>query len=278
MHKASRDPHADLAQVLEARFGPGQGGDATAVGAAAAASLARLAGRRACRRYAAQPIGEGLMRLVLAAGFAAPSKSDLQQADVVWVRDPGLRAEVTRDCGDWVVDPDTGPAEVLVICGDGARFAALYDGGEFPNDHFDALFNATGDAAILLANLVAAAALAGLGSCPISVMRNRAAEVSEALGLPERVFPFAGLALGWPLEPEAPISARLGPAGALHIDRFDAGGQPAAVAAYDARRAAAQTGSDGRPFVWSEAKRRQYARAQRAEFGAFLRARGFSME
>lgn len=218
------------------------------------------------------------MRLVLATGFAAPSKSDLQQADVVWVRDPAIRAEVTKGCGDWVVDPETGPAEILVVCGNGARFAALFEGGGFPNDHFDALFNATGDAAILLSALVSAAALAGLGSCPISVIRNRAAAVAEALGLPDRVFPFAGLALGWPLEPQAPVSARLGPQGALHIDRFDAAGQAAAVAAYDARRADRQTGSDGQPFVWSTAKRRQYGVAQRTDFGAFLRARGFKME
>ncbi|MEM7498991.1 MAG: nitroreductase family protein [Pseudomonadota bacterium] len=266
----------DLHDLLEARFGTQDAGTVRA-GEIADAAFRRLLDRRACRRYRREPVEEGLLRLVLSVGFAAPSKSDLQQADVIWVRDPAIRAEITRDCGDWVLDPDTGPAEILVICGDGARLAALYDGA-FPNDHFDALFNATGDAAILLANLVAAAALAGLGACPISVMRNRAAAVSEALALPPRVFPFAGLALGWPLEPEAPVSARLGPAGALHIDRFDAAGQGAAVAAYDARRAARQTGSDGTPFAWSEAKRRQYARPQRTDFGAFLRAKGFSME
>lgn len=267
----------DLAAALDARFGETAGAGDNGVEAGAQAALTTLVDRRVCRRYRRAPVGEGLLRLVLATGLSAPSKSDLQQADIVWVRDPAIRAEITEGCGDWVVDPETGPAEILVVCGNGARLRALYEDA-FPNDHFDALFNATGDAAILLANIVAAATLAGLGSCPISVMRNRAAAVSEALGLPDRVYPFAGLALGWPLEPQVPISARLGPAGALHIDRFDAAGQAAAVAAYDARRAARQTGSDGRPFVWSEAKRRQYSTPQRTDFGAFLRAKGFSME
>ncbi|MEM9381295.1 MAG: TIGR04222 domain-containing membrane protein, partial [Planctomycetota bacterium] len=44
---------------------------------------------------------------------------------------------------------------------------------------------------------------------------NRAEAVSEALALPERVFPFAGLAIGWEAEPRAPISPRLGSAAAL---------------------------------------------------------------
>ncbi len=234
-------------------------------------ALGALLDRRACRRFLGAPVEEGLLRLVLAAGLSAPSKSDLQQADVVWVRDPALRAEVTRDCGDWVAAlPDE--VELLVICGDGRRLRRLSE-DDWPNDHFDALFNATGDGALLLGQLVAAAALAGLGACPISVMRNRAAEVSAALSLPERVFPFAGLALGWPLEPQAPVSPRLGLDATLHIDRFDADGQAAAVAAYDTRR-----GPVGAAPSWSLAKRAQYARAQRRGWGAFLRGKGFRMD
>ncbi|MEO1459850.1 MAG: nitroreductase family protein [Pseudomonadota bacterium] len=263
-----------LAAAFEARFGGDCGAEDEGLDREARAALLALTDRRACRRFQARGVEEGLMRLVLAAGFSAPSKSDLQQADIVWVRDPAIRAEVIREAGDWV----PGAPELLVICGNGARFAALFEDADFPNKHFDALFNATGDAAILLANLVAAAAVAGLGACPISVLRNRAAAVSEALALPARVFPFAGLALGWPEEPEAALSARLGPAGALHIDRFDSAGQAEAVAAYDARRSARQTGSDGTPFLWTIAKRRQYSKAQRADFGAFLRAKGFSFE
>lgn len=262
-----------LEALVRARFGSDAGASAEGLGEGARAALARLLDRRVSRRYRPDPVPEGLVRLVVAAGMSAPSKSDLQQADVVWVRDPAIRSEVTRDCGEWV----PGAPEFLVICGNGARLRSLY-AGEFPNDHFDALFNATGDAAILLANLVAAAELAGLGACPVSVIRNRAEAVSAALGLPDRVFPFAGLALGWAEEPRAALSPRLGPEGAFHVDRFDAAGQGAAVAAYDARRAAVQTGSDGTPFVWSEAKRRQYSTPQRADFGAFLRRKGFSLE
>lgn len=248
-----------------------------------AGALAPLLDRRACRRFRDAPVDEGLVRLVLAAGLSAPSKSDLQQADIVWLRDPAVRAEVTRGAGEWI----PGAAEFLVICANGKRFADLFAGGENPNDHFDALFNATVDAGVVLSALVSAAALVGLGACPVSVIRNRVAEVSAAMDLPERVFPVAGLALGWPEEPQAPISPRLGLDATVHIDRYDTAGQAEAIAAYDRRRAAEAPYRYQRDperfgvaelYGWSEDKRRQYSTAQRAGFGAFLRAKGFSFE
>lgn len=260
-----------FAAALDARFGTDMGADGSALDAAGQAGLFRLLDRRACRRFEPRAVPEGLLRLVIAAGLAAPSKSDLQQADILWLQDPALRAAALAGCGDWAeaLPPE---AALLVVCGDGRRLRRLY-GPDWENDHFDALFNAAGDAAILLANLVASAALAGLGACPISVMRNRGAALTDLLALPERVFPFAGLAIGWPAEPRAPVSPRLGPDGALHIDRFDAAGQDRAVAAYDARRGPVR----GAPS-WSEAKREQYSAAQRSDWGALLRAQGFSME
>ncbi len=251
---------------LAARFGGGTGVDGDLVPA-----LGPLLERRACRRFRPEAVDDGLLRLVIAAGLSAPSKSDLQQADIVWVRDLAIRAEVTRDCGDWLAEAPA-ETEILVVCGDGRRLRRLY-GEDWPNDHFDALFNATGDAAILLGSLVTAATLAGLGACPISVMRNRAEAVSAALALPERVFPFAGLAIGWPAEPRAAISPRLGLDATLHIDRFATEGQDAAVADYDARR-----GPVGKGPSWSAAKRHQYTTPQRTGWGAFLREKGFRVD
>ena len=60
----------------------------------------------------------------------------------------------------------------------GARVA----GYTFANDHLDAFFNATVDAAIALEAFVATAEAAGLGCYPISVIRNHAEEVSGLLG------------------------------------------------------------------------------------------------
>ncbi|HUS53049.1 MAG TPA: nitroreductase family protein [Thermohalobaculum sp.] len=268
----------------QARFGSALGEFAECFGGAKNSSLARLLDRRSCRDFAERVVPEGLVRLLLAAGLSAPTKSDLQQADVLWVRDDALRAEVLEgiDGAHWIIHAPV----FLVVCANGARFASLFEGAAFPNDHFDALFNATVDAAIVLEGIVAAAALAGLGTCPVSQLRNRAARISELLDLPDRVFPAAGLCLGYPAS-QAPISPRLDLRVTVHEDRYDRDAFSRLAPAFDARCIAEAPYARQRDperfgtadnYGWREDKRRQYADPQRADFGAFLRAKGFSFE
>ncbi|MHA1530224.1 MAG: nitroreductase family protein [Alphaproteobacteria bacterium] len=271
----------EIRDSVQARFGADPGISTEGVDVA---GLARLLDRRSCRDYAERDVPEGLVRLVLAAGLSAPTKSDLQQADVVWVRDAALRGEVLEGIGgaDWIARAPV----FLVVCANGARFASLFEGGAFANDRFDALFNATVDAAIVLEGIVAAAALAGLGTCPISQIRNRAERISGLLDLPGRVFPVAGLCMGYPAS-EAPISPRLDLGITVHEDRYDRDAFARLGPAYDARRIVdAPYRRQRQPerfgiaetYGWREDKRRQYADPQRADFGAFLRGRGFSLK
>ena len=58
--------------------------------------LARIVEHRSHRKFAARPVDPGLLRLLFACALSAPSKSDLQQADIVHVAD---RAKVARDRG-----------------------------------------------------------------------------------------------------------------------------------------------------------------------------------
>ena len=207
-----------------------------------------------------------MVETLAAAAFCAPTKSDLQQRDLVIVRDTGLRAEIDAlfPNDSWIA---AAPA-FLVFCGNNRRQWQLHEwrGRAFVNDHLDAFFNAAVDAAILLATFVVAAERAGLGCCPISAVRNHAARVSELLGLPDHVFPVTGLTLGWPAT-EGKISLRLPLDVTLHEDRFDETGLQEAVAAYDMRRAEAQPYAKQRgvgdygttePYTWSEDKARQY--------------------
>jgi nitroreductase len=248
--------------------------------------VAQIVRHRVCRSYSDRPVEPELVRLLCACALSAPSKSDLQQRDIVIVRD----SEIRRGIADLLPHmPWVGAAPVfLVFCLNGRRLVRLahLHGRPFPNDHLDLFFNATGDAAIALTSCLYAAEAIGMGGCPISEVRNHAAKISAWLGLPERVVPFAGLCLGWPAD-EGRIAPRLPLALTIHEDRY--ADEPFAdrIAAHDARCEAMQVYSKQRDlerwgeaqhYGWSEDKTRQYAEPHRADFGAFVRAKGFSLE
>lgn len=250
------------------------------------AELARGLEHRSCRSYAERPIDAGLLRLLFACALSAPSKSDLQQADIVRVADPAKRRAIADlvPTMPWLAEAP----EFLVFCGNGRRIRQIAElrGKPFANDHLDAVLNAAVDAGIVLAGFIRAAAAVGLGCCPISAIRNRAEEVSRLIGLPDRVFPVAGLCVGYPAEPGR-ISPRLPMAVTVHRDRFDEAALTERIDAYDRRRHAVQPYRAQRdaerygvaPFYgWSEDKARQYSRPERADFGAFLRRRGFRLD
>ena len=115
-----------------------------------------------------------LIETLAAAALSAPTKSDLQQGDIVIVRDPELRNHINALFPDdgWI---GTAPA-FLVFCANNRRQRLIHEwrGLPFANDHLDAFFNATVDAAIVLATFVIAAERVGLGCCPISAVRDHA--------------------------------------------------------------------------------------------------------
>ncbi len=252
----------------------------------AAETVAYLAGRRSIRRYAAKPVDPALIETLAAAALSAPTKSDLQQCDIVDIRDQNTRATVDALFPDmpWIAAAPV----FLVLCGNNRRQRQLHRWRRrpFANDHLDAFFNATVDAAIVLATFVVCAEQAGLGCCPISAVRNHAGLISDLLGLPDHVFPVAGLTLGWPAD-QGTVSLRLPLDATFHVDRYDDAGQRTLIDAYDARRARLQPYAKQRfaadygeaaDYSWSEDKARQYSKPERADFGAFVRSKGFKLD
>ena len=142
--------------------------------ALADAPLARaLAGRGSCRAFKDRPVERELLRSLAALALCAPTKSDLQQADLVLATDRGLRAALaaTVPSQPWVA---AAPALVVVCCNNRRqRQLHAWRGHAFANDHLDAFFNAAVDGAIVLAAFVLSAEAAGLGACPISGLRDR---------------------------------------------------------------------------------------------------------
>lgn len=272
-----------LLSALKERFGtapeidPGQAG---------LDELAHIAGHRSHRKFDGRAVPPALLQLLFACACSAPSKSDLQQADIVHVTD---RAAV-QAIADGIPDmPWIAAAPVfLVFCGNNRRIRQIgeWRGKPFVNEHLDHFMNAAVDAGIVMMNFIRAAEAAGLGTCPISAVRNRCEAISQLLGLPDGVFPVAGLCAGYPAEPGR-ISPRLQLDVTVHTNRYDESGLKEKIDAYDRRRHTVQPYRKQRHrnrypdadfYGWSEDKARQYSVPERDDFGTYIRKIGFSLK
>lgn len=238
--------------------------------------------RRTHRRYDERPVPEPLLRLILAAAFSASSKSDYQQATVIRVEDRGQRDKLAALIPDM---PWIGNAPVfLVFLGDARRLERI-SRHPVENATLEGFFNATVDAALALQTCTLAAETLGLGTCPISLLRNHIEAVGEILTLPDKVFPVAGLCLGYPAQ-QGFISMRLPPESTVHHDRYD-DRAIAAIEAYDRRRDARHSLKERQKspeifgtaefYGWSEDKARQAMSPEGAGFAAWLASRGFDL-
>jgi len=263
--------------LLRARYGflpfePPEGSEA----------LRPLLGRSVTRRFAARAVDDATLRLVIAGAQSAPSKSDLQQYSVVAIRDAAARTRIAGAIGTmpWIADAPV----FLLFCGDLRRNRRIgeREGRPNANDSVDSFINATADAALALGFAVMAADALGLGTCPVSYVRNHLELMRALCALPEGVFPLAGLALGWPLA-RNDTSARLPPGVVLHMERY-ADADPAAIDAYDARRPLMKPrypevhGPAPEGCTWSENSARQLSVPERFGFRAWLRLRGFRLD
>jgi nitroreductase len=272
-----------ITAALQQRFGEDFTVDATLPGLNA---LARIANYRSHRRYLPRSIEPDLLRLLCACALSAPSKSDLQQCDIVIVSDTATRKAIVATIPDmpWIEDA---PVFLMFVAnGERLPLIARERGKPFPNDHLDQFFNAAVDAAIVLATFIQVATAIGLGCCPISAVRDHPRTVSDLLHLPSRVIPVAGLCIGWPAE-QGDITPRLSLRTTLIDNAYGKRDLAGEIDAYDRRREKLRPYRRQRnpsrwseaPFYgWSEDKARQYAEPTRTDFGSFVREKGFCLD
>lgn len=270
----------ELFDALNFRFDAQLGPPDETVGKTA--MLKSMASRRSHRRFKPEPLSLDLLQMLCAVALSSPSKSDMQQRDIVIVRDKAKHQRLAEMVGqEWIPSAP----ELLVFCGNNKRQRQIHAWREkpFENDHLDAFFNPAVDAGIAMQAFVTAAESIELGCCPISGIRNDCAVVNEILELPEYVFPVVGLGVGWPAA-EGHMSVRLPLEATVHVDTFKDEAIETQVEAYDDRRYAIHHATNQRQverfgeaekYTWSEDKARQYANPERAEFGAFVKSKGF---
>ena len=272
------------AEALRLRFGSAAQIDEPADAGLAAAVL----GRRTHRRYTDRPVPDTLIQALCHAALSASSKSDFQQASLIDVQDPAKRAALAAP---FPAMPWIGAApRFLVFLGDARRLEQIgtLRGHPQSNAGLEGFFNAAVDAALALQTFILCAEDAGLGCCPISVLRNHAPLVGQVLGLPDRVFPVAGLCIGWPAAPGY-VSMRLPPAITLHTDQYRAEDLATHLDRYDREREARNPTPPDKQrapavfgqaefYGWSEDKARQAAQPEGAAFPPWLRQQGFTFD
>jgi len=279
---SARNVATTIEAALTERFGAAPAVDSALPGLD---ELARMAGHRSHRRFADHAVAPALLELLFACALSAPSKSDLQQADIVRVAERARIKAIADGIPDmpWIANAPV----FLVFCGNNRRIRQIgeWRGKPFANEHLDHFMNAAVDAGIVMTSFIRAAEAVGLGCCPISAVRNQPEATSRLLDLPAGVFPVAGLCVGYPAE-EGRITPRLSLQVTVHTDRYDEAGLKEKIEAYDRRRDTAlpyrrQRNPErfGRAafYGWSEDKARQYAVPEREDFGAFIRSQGFSL-
>jgi nitroreductase len=276
-----------IRELIEERFGIESKVVGTLEGRVGSTTLSTILSHRTHRRFTSEAVDEDVLDTLLACGLSAPSKSDLQQASVIVVRDSQKR----RSIADLVPSmPWIGEAPVfLVVCADHRRIRRVCDirGRHFANDNLDGFMNAAVDAALVLQTFSIAAEAVGLGCCAISVIRDHIETVSRILCLPEGVFPLAGLCVGHPSR-DGYKSLRLPPAVTVHVDAYDDSALQAELDEYDRRRDAVfsipaerqkytEEYGEADFYGWSEDKARQESHAERPCFRSFLEEHGFSL-
>src|SRR5258707_11225000 len=220
------------ADVTERRLGDGgRSGEGTAEND----FIRRVLSRKTVRRYSDVVPGDGLLDLLVAAALSSSAKSDFQQASILRVSDPGKRTAIGKlfPAMPWI-----GLSPVFfVFLGDARRLQRSGElrGKPVRNGTLEGFFNASVDAALAMQTMLLCAESAGLGACPISVLRNEVDEVAAILGLPDLVFPVAGLCLGYP-QAEGFVSLRLPRGVTTHADISDDSRRPQGVVDYSPRR------------------------------------------
>ena len=276
---------ATVSELIEERFGVKPEGDLNDI---AQETIEKILSRRSHRKYTAEPVLDDVLETLLACAQSAPAKSDLQQYSIIKIKDEDLRQAVfnLNPSTHWFAEAPV----ALVFCGDMRRGQRLakWKGYDYGNNTVDTFMNAAVDAALAMMSFIISAESIGLGCCPVSNIRVTVNEITELLGLPEGVFPIAGLGVGYP-EDEPITSMRLPPALVIHEDRYNDGALETELASYDERRnqrraipPEKQMHKDqfgiSEIYGWSENAARRLSLQERQEFTAYIKSQGFNLD
>ena len=201
-------------------------------------TLAVLLSHRSVRAFLPDALPAGTLETLVSAASSASSSSNLQVWSVVAVEDRDRKARLAALAGNQahIVQAPL----FLVWLVDLHRLAALAEerGGRHEAlSYLETFLLGAVDTSLAAQNAVVALESLGLGAVYIGGIRNHPNEVAAELGLPPRVFPLVGLAVGRP-DPARPASVkpRLPQSAVLFHEQYAWGdAQRDAVDGYNAR-------------------------------------------
>ncbi|WP_310550542.1 oxygen-insensitive NADPH nitroreductase [Paenibacillus glufosinatiresistens] len=241
-------------------------------------TLELLMRHRSIRRFADTPVTEEQLEAIVGAAQMASTSSNVQAYSVIAVTDPGRKERLAALAGNQAYIREC--PVFLVWCADLYRLREVTSAHMAPEaSHIDTTENlivATVDAALAAQNAAVAAESLGLGIVYIGGVRNDIAAFSEALELPELVYPVFGMCVGTPAQ-EPVLRPRLPLQSVLHRERYSAQETVERAAAYDeTTRAYMRERSGGTSDTpWSVTMAHRLAQPARMQMKEFLQSRGF---
>ncbi|ASA25314.1 oxygen-insensitive NADPH nitroreductase [Paenibacillus donghaensis] len=230
------------------------------------------------RQYQDTPVSEEQLAAIIEAGQMASTSSNVQAYTVIAVTEPELKKQLAGLAGNQAYVEQC--PVFLVWCADLYRLREVTkpylqdtDTHESSTENF---IVATVDVALAAQNAAIAAESLGLGIVYIGGIRNRIAEVSELLGLPELVYPLFGMCLGYPAAATGQ-RPRLPQPAVLHRNRYNAGILAEQVKSYDEVTSTylrERTGGQ-KDTPWSELMAARLAEPIRLHMKDFLDRKGF---
>lgn len=234
---------------------------------------------RSIRKFTKDPIPENDLVEIIKAGQGAPSSNFVQAYSVIHIANEDRKQKIGALANN--LDTVAGSAVFLLFCVDMKRLevACTKQGVEMCYDTMENFIVGIIDVSLMAQNILTAAESLGYGGCYIGGVRNNPEAISEIAGLPDKVFPVFGMALGIPAE-EQMVKPRLPLEGVFQVDEYDQKQHPVIINQYDEimEQYYISRLSNNKKSNWSQAMADFYRENRRMHMKKFLEDKGFTLK
>lgn len=182
--------------------------------------ISAIENHRSVRRFLPDPIPVDVMERALAAAVRASNTGNMQVYSIIVTTDEKIRKELVPCHFN---QPAAATAPVLVtFCADVNRFSlwCRQRGAEPRYGNFGWFVNGAIDAMLASENFCLQAEEEGLGICYLGTTTYTARDIIRVLDIPHGVVPVTTVAVGYPQQPEPPLTDRLPLEGVVHHDLY----------------------------------------------------------